>query len=173
MKNDLSTYLSIREEMKTGDLLQFRGHSLISRLIEWRTGKYSHSSLVLRLSEYEGLERRRFTMSAEPGGVMLFPLSRYLEGYDGEVWWFPLKSEWNENRQRIGENAAFFAGVKYDFPSLFKQLLVKVSSSSRRLFCSELCFICYGFTGKAPNPSDMPKLGIFDESRITKIISKR
>ena len=169
-KNDLTKYLSIRDQMKTGDLLEFRGHSLISRLIEGRTGEFSHSSLVLRMKEYEGQERRRFTMSAESGGVMLFPLSRYLEEYDGEVTWFPLKDEWDTKRTTIGENALFFSGVKYDFPSLCKQLIVKVSASARKLFCSELCFICWGFTGIAPNPSGLSKLDVYQKNMIQRII---
>jgi hypothetical protein len=54
-------------------------------------------------------------------------------------------------------------GIPYDYQSIFHQLFGKVSADARRLFCSEYCYLAYGFTGKAPAPADMPALGIFEQ----------
>jgi len=161
---DLTAYESVKDAMKTGDLLQWRSNSLIGSLIRWRTkSNVNHSSLVLRLSEYEGLERRRFTTEALEHGTVLNYLSRRLEQFDGEVWWYPLKDEWNEKRQAVGECALSLIGIPYDYQSIMHQIFGKVSADARSLFCSEYCFICYGMDGKAPTPADMPELGIYKE----------
>jgi hypothetical protein len=162
--NDLTLYNSIRDQMKTGDLLQWKSNSVVGALIRWRTDSiFNHSSLVLRLSEYEGLERRRFTTEALENGSVLNFLSRRLEQFDGEVWWYPLKDDWNDKRQAVGETALSLIGIPYDYKSIAAQIFGSVSTDSRALFCSEYCYISYGFEGKAPNPGEMPNLGIFKE----------
>jgi len=156
--------MAVKDQMRTGDLLQWRSNSLIGALIRWRTkATVNHSSLVLRLSEYEGTERRRYTTEALENGTVLNFLSRRLEQFDGEVWWYPLKEEWNERRQAIGECALSLIGIPYDYKSIAAQIFGKVSADARALFCSEYCFICYGMGGKAPTPADMPGLGIYKE----------
>lgn len=168
---DLTKYNEVKDRMKTGDLLQWKSNSIIGSLIRCRTARslpegwpaVNHSSLVIRLSEYEGLERRRFTQEALEHGVVLNLLSRRLEAFDGEVWWYPLKEEFNGVRQVMGELALAYTGVPYDYGSLFRQILGKVSADARSLFCSELCCIIYGYTGKMLSPAEMPELGMFEE----------
>lgn len=161
---DLSIYNAVKDQMKTGDLLQWHSDTLLGWMIRCKTrSNINHSGLVLRLQEYEGLERRRFTHEALENGVVLNLVSRRLEDFDGEVYWYPLKDEWNDKRQAVGERALAFTGIKYDYPSLFTQLFSKVSANPHKLFCSEMCFLSYGFTGKAPNPGEMLELGIFKE----------
>jgi len=163
--NDISKYIAVKDQMKTGDLLQWRSRSIIGALIRWRTkSEVNHSSLVIRLSEYEGLERRRFTQEALEHGVVLNLLSRRLAQFSGEVWWLPLKDEWNEKRQGIGEMALSYTGIPYDYQSIADQIIGKVFSDTKELFCSELCYICYGFSGKVLSPGEMPELEIFKEA---------
>lgn len=155
-------YEQIKDRMKTGDLLQWRSNSLVGGLIRWRTGSiFNHSSLVLRLQEYEGAEHRRYTTEALEHGTVLNFLSRRLEKYDGEVWWCPLKDEWESRRQEIGERALSLIGIPYDYKSLIKQIIGKVSAEATSLFCSEYCYLSYGLTGTAPTPADMLDLKIF------------
>jgi len=162
--NDLSAYNAAKDGMKTGDLLQWRSDSLVGALIRWRTKSgVNHSSLVLRLSEYEGLERRRWTTEALEHGTVLNLLSRRLETFGGECWWYPLQDSWNEYREKVGEWALKMIGVPYDYESIFKQIVGKVSADARALFCSEYCYMAYGLIGKAPSPGEMPELGIFKE----------
>lgn len=161
---DIGNYALLRDEMRTGDLLQWHSKSLIGKLIRWRTGsKVNHSSLVLRFSEYDSDTPRRFTMEALEHGVVLNLLSRRLEAHDGEVWWYPLKSGISLlNRKIIGERALSMVGIPYDFSSIVKQIIGKVSTDARKLFCSEMCYMAYGYKGTAPNPGEMPSLGIFE-----------
>jgi len=161
---DLTIYNTVKDQMRTGDLLQWRSESIIGVLIRWRTdSEFNHSSLILKFSEYEGAEQRRYTTEALEHGTVLNLLSRRLEAFKGEVWWFPLKDELNEKRQSIGEVALSLIGIPYDYKSIVAQIFGRVSADVRSLFCSEYCFVSYGFTGEAPAPADMLKLGIFKE----------
>ncbi len=161
----LSLYDRVKDGMASGDLIQWGAHDLLGAIIQRAThSDVSHSSLVIRLTEYEGLERRRFTTEALRHGVVLNLLSRRLEHHTGSAWWYPLKDEWNDKRQTIGERALSFVGIPYDFKSIAKFLFTRVSADARTIFCSELAYICYGFQGEAPAPGDMPGLGIFKDA---------
>lgn len=163
--NDLAKYNAVKNDMATGDLLQWKSNSLIGALIRWRTkAAVNHSSLVLRLAEYEGLERRRYTTEALEHGTVLNLLSRRIEQFDGELWWLPLKDDWNEKRQGIGEKALAMIGIPYDYGSIVRQIFGGVSTDARALFCSEYAAIAYGIEGSAPTPADMPGLGIFKDA---------
>lgn len=161
--NDLSIYEKHKDAMKTGDLLEWRSPTLIGWGIRFVTGEMvNHSSLVIRLAEYEGLERRRYTTEALQHGTVLNLLSRRLEKFTGQVWWYPLKDDWNDKRQQIGECALKYIGIPYDFGSIFKQLIARVGVDFRAFFCSEYVWACYGMEGEAPYPGEIvKKLDIF------------
>lgn len=160
----LDTYNIIKDKMLTGDLLLWRANSLLGMAIRhFSKAEENHASLVMHFEQYEGGEHRRFTTEALRNGIVLNLLSKQLEQYDGKVWWYPLKDEWESRRAMIGTNALKYIGTPYDYGSLFRNAFGKVNADARRLFCSEYCFICYGLEGKAPTPGDMPDLGIFKE----------
>jgi len=162
--NDLTRYRAVKEQMKTGDLLQWRSNSTVGTLICWWTGyEVSHSSLILRLSEYEGEERHRFTTEAISKGTVLSLLSRRLEHFDGNLWWYPLKEDWDKKRTFIGEMALGLIGIKYDYKNLLKQIFGKISADIEQLWCSEYVYVCYGYSGIAPYPGELSKLGIHKE----------
>jgi hypothetical protein len=162
--NDLSVYNAVKDRMKTGDLLQWHSNTPLGWAIRAKTGsRFNHSGLVIRLAEYEGLERRRFTHEALEHGVVLNLVSRRLEDFNGEVWWYPLKDDWKSRLQEIGERALGFTGIGYDYPAIAMQLFTHVQADCAQLFCSEMCFLAYGFSGVAPNPGELLTLGIFQD----------
>jgi hypothetical protein len=124
-------------------------------------GHFNHASMVLNFPQYDDWGERRFTLDALEHGVILTPLSRMLEKYTGEVWWYPLCDEWAYKRNLIGQRALDLLGIEYDYPSLFANIVGPVSADAKRLFCSETVYLSYGYNGKVPVPADMPKLGIF------------
>lgn len=160
----MNLYTYYKDQMKTGDLLEWKSNTPLGFTIRAFTGQnVNHDSLVLRLTEYEGLERRRWTMEALENGTVLNLLSRRLEQFDGEVWWYPLKDEWNPKRGEIGERACKMVGIPYDYPSLFKNAFTRTMADAERLFCSEYCFLSWGLEGEAPVPGKILELGIFKE----------
>ncbi len=192
----LSNYKHWSDEMRTGDLLLWRADKWYMRL--WRRcchSEWDHSSNVFRLREYKdplsrdyhGLERRRFMLESRIHGTVLNLLSRRLEKYDGEVWWYPLIDKWNPHRQKIGETMLAWIGVPYNVSGVVKttfrrwigvkctMVFQKIGRSVGRLlvqsvFCSEYSYIAYKSTGQLtkvfntpPSPGDLLNLGIFKD----------
>ena len=158
--------------MQSGDVVLWKGRGIISRLIRiW--SEYSHASLVLRLKEFENLKDRRFLLEALSSGIELRLLSRRLEEYSGEAWWFPLKSIYDRTgvRQEIATWALKQVGIKYDFDSLFRNALGRVSADAKQYFCSEFVYLAYKQAGlvkrqKAPRPGDIAKWKYLFQSEI-------
>ena len=157
----INNYPLYKEFFKTGDILQWASDSFIGKAIRWRTNSdVNHSSIVIRMSEWEGLERRRFHTEALERGVYPNLLSVRLSDYEGKVWWLPLKDSWDDKRQLIGERITDCWGKSYDYPSLLYQLIGKVSIDTQQMFCSEVVDYVLGFTGQAHNPGELETLGI-------------
>lgn len=173
-------YADAREAMKTGDMLLWTSRTVLGWLIRLKKPDAqdmeriravhpeipddynpNHVSSVIRLSEYEGEERHRYCLEALEHGFVLNRLSRRMESFDGDVWWFPLKSDFDPRRTDIGRNLLSYVGVPYDYGSLFRNILGHVSADARRLFCSEAYYISLGLSGTAPRPNELLGLGIF------------
>jgi hypothetical protein len=170
--NDLSEYYKIRNTIKTGDHLGWKSDCIVGHIINiFAPGPINHSELVIRLN-FEGLEKRRFSGGAAIGGVSLHMLSRQLEKYNGEVYWYPLKDEYNEIRPKIASFILQKVDIRFDYYNLFKNALGRVSTEDSRFFCSEVVNWAYvnagidtGFplNGKAPTPADIDQFAIFKE----------
>ncbi len=153
-------YERARQRMATGDVILWKGNGLISRAIRLWT-PFSHASLVLRLKEFKGLKDRRFLLEALASGIELRLLSRRLNGYKGEAWWFPLLDEYQGKRAEIAAWALNQVGKGYDYGSLIRNMLGRVNADARSYFCSEFVFLAYKRAGivrgvKAPRPGDIP-----------------
>jgi hypothetical protein len=152
----INIYDSVKDDMKTGDILYWRTNSLIGALIRAKTGGVgNHISQIIRLAEYEGEERRRYHTEALERGVYPNLLSQRIKEFSGSVWWLPLKEEWDLKRIGIGIRMAEMWGTEYDYASLFWQLIGKVNTDARQLFCSEFAWKALGFGGIAPNPKEL------------------
>lgn len=167
---NLELYMRYRSHMQTGDLLLWKSHTLLGWMIRlFSRGEVNHAGLVLKLEEFAHLKERRWTLEALEPGIVLHLISNRLAKFDGEVWWYPLKDEFYEHRANLGEWAIAMVGTPYDYGSLFKNALGRVSVNANRLFCSEYAYMAYKENGlpvyqkKAPRPADMPGLGIFKD----------
>ena len=83
------SYAEVRDELRDGDTVLFRGSVLASRIIQRISGgRYSHAALVL---EWGG---RWMILQAELiEGVQAVPLSVAVARYHGEVDFYPLTPE--------------------------------------------------------------------------------
>lgn len=160
--DDLTLYNQHKADMRTGDTLGWESRSLVGAAIRWKTGgDINHSSMVIRLAECEGRQDRRFHTEALEKGVYPNLLSERLRSHTGRVWWYPLIDDWDAHRVEIAERLATMWGKGYDYGSLFWQLVGKASADTRRLFCSETCFIALGYKGIAPNPYELSQYPIW------------
>jgi uncharacterized protein YycO len=165
--SELKMYMTVRHVMKTGDCILWQSNSVVGWLIRrFSRANVNHASLVISLSEYGNLVDRRFLLEALDAGIVLHLLSRRLMKFSGKVWWYSLQDKYDSHRDKIGEWALLQVGVKYDYKSLFRQMVGRVSACAKEFFCSEYCFIGWKesgipLEGKAPRPGDIVKLGIF------------
>lgn len=124
-KNDISKYHKHRPELKTGDVIAFQGHDFgagvirLGEKLENKKGKYSHVGLVVRINDVAHNKDRVFLAeSVTSSGVVLLPLSRKLEYYKGNAWWFKLNED-KDDTHNIHETIYGWAmmelGKAYDF----------------------------------------------------------
>jgi len=166
-QNDLTFYYKQRPNIVSGDAILWSGRGVVSELIRFfSNGKFSHVSLVLRLHvNDEKVRHRVFLLEAMEGGIDLNTLSGRLRHYGGEAWHFPLKCT-ADQRRKIASWALLNCDKKYDYGSLFKNILGRVSIDAKRFFCSEYYIAACVYAGilnttTAFRPADFPKLPIF------------
>lgn len=175
--NDLTIYNSIRTQMLTGDGLGFQNVGIIPSFIRWKTKgdgpiPLSHWGGIIRFSEYEGGDEKRYTVEAESNGFYPRILSNYIKAYAGHIYYYALKDEWEPYRCQIGADILSMIGIGYDFLGAVKCGLMQTSADMRHLFCSEAWQVglqntapklCKDVGGISLTPAGMWKLGCFQE----------
>ena len=164
--NDLTVYNSVREQMGTGDAILYRSRG---SFLGWAIQKFSdfnHAGVCIRFGPDCYGTDRVWTFEAVGHGICPGFLRENVERYHGEVWWYPLKEEFYGRRDLMLECATTLRGTHYDFKSLIKNILGRVSADMDSLFCSEYWFVVARYGGvvsgdTAPRPGDIPKFKCF------------
>ncbi len=164
-------YQSIRHKMKDGDLLLWRGKSVIARLIQLFNQHYNHASLVIEAERHH--TRRVLLYEALSRGVEPEFLSARIDRYNGECWWFPLRKEYEAYRPALYQAGNSYAGTPYDYKTLFKNIFGLMPIDVEALICSEYCFVvgrdarlpCKGIT-KTPRPDGLLKLKWWEDEGV-------
>uniref|UniRef100_A0A6M3J9D6 Putative peptidase n=1 Tax=viral metagenome TaxID=1070528 RepID=A0A6M3J9D6_9ZZZZ len=165
----MNRYSELRSKMATGDCILWSGSGIISGLIKWKTkSKISHASLVVRLKKYEGLKDRVFLVEALPSGLELRLLSERAHSYKGSVY-LAHQALMTKGQRRICRARALTKvaeDVKYDYGSLFRNVVGKVNVDARRFFCSEFVWWIWNeahyhenIKNEAPVPGDLWNYG--------------
>jgi hypothetical protein len=135
----LSLYHTWRQHIWTGDLLEWSSTTALGWLIRKFTGQdVNHSSLVVRYTSFD--QERVYILEAVAFGVYPNFLSRRLEAHKGQVYWLQLVPEYDGLRPDIAREAMKYVGIKYDYRSLIRQAVSRVSAEASAFFCSELCY---------------------------------
>lgn len=169
-------YAELRSQIKTGDAILWKSRGVIPWLIQ-RFSAFSHASLVVRLDRYEEFTDRIFLVEALAAGVQLRLLSERLKNHRGETFWFKPIGLSHSARTRIGTSALDVCarGIPYDYGSLFRNMLGRVSLNARRYFCSEFIWDMWrkapffqAVMGPvtAPRPGDIP---VWIKGQLTRI----
>ncbi len=164
----MDQYYKYRPRIETGDIIEMASNTLIGGAIRLVTGKpVNHTAVAIRLGQY--YSNRVFLLEALEMGITLNFLSRRIAEFSGDVYWLPLKKEHELSRPLIGREALGYVGVGYDYLSIAKQLIGRVSADARRLFCSEHAYLSLLRAGlpvkreKVPVPGEMVDLGVFEK----------
>jgi hypothetical protein len=166
---DLYQYESLKHLMATGDLVEWKGNSLIAKAIMARTGhEASHCSVVVLLP-YEGCDRR-YIIEAKRTGLEFNLLSKSLQHFNGSAYWLRLKEEFDHLRPSMGKWLfdCLSLGTGYDFPALFQQIFRRAVMDDKLWFCSEISeanYIVHGILKPDPDgvryPGEFTREGIF------------
>jgi cell wall-associated NlpC family hydrolase len=157
-------YDQVREQIRTGDLVFFRGRGPLSRLIrKLSLSVYSHVGILAWWSGHLIVFQSRL-----PIGVEVLPARRVVWRYDGQVDWWSVKPEHADrlDREKLLSIAVAELGKGYSFRGLFEagwQLLGGRLSGRRDpvalpegYFCSQFISACYRQAGLdlAPDEGD-------------------
>ncbi len=179
---DRANYQDLRSQIRTGDLLLFRGDYTLSHVIERLSDSpYSHIGILARWKD------RVIAFQADTRGVEILPASRMVCRYKGKVDWWSCKPELREGpgfEEKLLNTAVSLLGVKYGYLPLIRLGLrilfgrtldpSDAHSTPDSLFCSQFVSRCYreASNGKLdPNPklsdactspSDFVKSGYFE-----------
>jgi len=104
--------------------------------------------MCLDLADEKG-DDRRYLLEAWEGEFNMRLLSNRLKPYPGKAFWHRLNPELDLYRKTIEYNSLSLLGTKYDYDSLFSNILGRVSTDAKKLFCSEA--ICYIFLQSISN----------------------
>ncbi len=157
---NLSTYLTIKHQLWTGDVLLYSGKGVIPDLIEDISySVYSHAGLVIGFNDYPG---ELFTIEALAEGVVMSELNGRLAGDTGQCTVFPLLSTLTVTRAEVGLRALKRLRMRYAFDVLLRLSFEKVPLvENGETVCSELVQECLGIGGDILTPGDLSKLDVF------------
>jgi len=165
METDFKTYLRWRPYIWTGDLLEWQSKTALGWLIRKFTGRdVNHTSLVIRFTSFD--QERVYNLEALARGVYPNLLSRRLEHHRGKVYWLQLRPGYDSQRVGIAREAMKYVGLKYDYGSLLKQAISRVSAQTDAFFCSELCYQAGVEAGLPIKQEFAPRPGGFGEMDV-------
>lgn|SRR5512137_409793 len=154
--NNLSLYNDSRQRIRNGDIVNWRMDTLVGRAIRLFDVD-SHTSLVTRLDEYQGMADRIFVVEALKKTEFNL-LSKRLAEANGSAYLLRLKPHWDPVRPYIAGWVCEQVGCVYDFKGLFGNLFGRVSMDAKNFFCSELAwFACRQGAVRYANGNSLPK----------------
>ena len=152
-------YSTVRESLKTGDMVLFSGSGFVSRMIQMFTrSNWSHVGLVIKddwfdmllLWESTTLSKIKTVHGVVRQGVAIRPLSEVIENYDGVVGIRQLTEKLSDAQELdIGELRKEFKGRDYEqskselFKSAYDFIGGRNEEDLSSLFCSELVAEAY------------------------------
>ncbi len=152
-------YNSMRESLKTGDLVLFAGRGLVSGFIRWFTkSEFTHIGMVVRSEEYDmlllwestTLSKIKDVHGTAKQGVAIRPLSEVIENYEGRVGIRSLVNPLSKEQiVELVKTRAEFKGRNYEENKLelFKSAYDFIGGHNEEdlssLFCSELVAEAY------------------------------
>jgi hypothetical protein len=161
----MNKYFAQRPNIGTGDRIACAGNSFFSAMIRMKTEqKFSHEAITMVDTRLDSVD----IWEAVGSGFCRTPLSEWLKHYDGEVWHYPLRPQFYNNRRAMKDAAKLLRGTPYDWPEIMRLTIVEsVETDEDKLFCSEALYVIGCRAGlpnegfrKAPVPGDdMDALG--------------
>lgn len=150
-KEDYVIYKKVRDKIKDGDILMYKGKGFTSWMVKKFTrSQYSHAGITVWWNN------RLMVMEAVGKGVVLTPLSRNVENYHGEVEWYQFhKDVPRDLREVMVITAQEELGKEYDMKGVIGlgiKILFNIKpdftkKKPNKLFCSQYVANVYSAVG--------------------------
>ena len=152
-------YDTVREDIRSGDILLCEGDAVFSKLIKLGTGSiWTHVAFIIRL---DSIDRVMVMESVESMGVRTVPLRHYVENYKGEGKGYNGRlliarhSDFDDkvNIKNLSKFAVDRFGYPYDNDEIVKiagrilGVFRKKSKDDNEYICSEYAQECYESIG--------------------------
>ena len=144
MKQWRLSYEKIRPMIRPGDVWAFHGMGPFSHgiaIYEYFKTKTPIQDCITHVAisvSGPSILERKLIIEADEGEVNSRSISQTIKGYNGRVYYYPLRHELNILRNSFDLCAWQLIGTKYDFGGVFNNLFGNVNINIRRFFCSEL-----------------------------------
>lgn len=183
MKNDLTVYRSLRDQIRPGDVIAFSGNGFIPGAIRFCThSPISHLGVVFETGEGPDcrIQICESTVLAKKHGVQFNYLSERIEEYDGAALWLPLsaKSLWALDIEKMRAFLKSKDGQPYDGRGLVAFItraipglgLILHHGAAGAWFCSELIAaafqsggLVHGLEADEVNPQRICECSIYEK----------
>jgi hypothetical protein len=141
-----NNYFRYRDQIKTGDLIQFYSTDIFSKIIaffiRWKLGLKgdvaTHSAMA-KWVDIDG-DPRLFILESAVAGVCLNYLSNRIQWWlpHGDIYWHKMRDEHSSLGVAAADIVMLKIGTPYGFRDLVKQAILRVAFDSKNFFCSEL-----------------------------------
>lgn len=131
-------------DLKTGDMLLFRGNAWTSRIVTCLTSsKWTHCGMVWKdpPNEKPGLYILESSISEKDDGVQISPLTDYITAYTGEVWVKSITTEQDHRFEKLPLIYARTEGKEYNLLPSDVVRLVNRGGCGWRSY-KKRCFVC-------------------------------
>ena len=129
-------YLSAKPRIRSGDLIEFGGRSVLARCIQRVTGNpVNHSAIIVRATVCR--EQHNFLYEADSAGFHPAHLSSRIADHKGLVLWYPLSPLLSFVQDSIAKNILALEGRPYDWASLLLNAFHRQKLNADKLYCSE------------------------------------
>ena len=165
----LLTYNKYRDEIKTGDLIEFASDTLLGKIIRFGSRQeVNHTAFAWKLDSYSQITDRLFLLEALNAGLEWNSLSGRLASFKGKVYWSQLVVD-NATREQMLAIAVQKATQirekkRYDYLSLFRNAYKYVNINERAWFCSEFYHYLLISIGLLPHGEKARRPGQFKDN---------
>jgi hypothetical protein len=157
----LKTYQKYRDEIQTGDLIQFAATDFVSRIIRYKTkSAISHSAMAFWMMGPLG-EMRLCTLESVIFGLYPIPLSNRTAWYlpHGNMYWHRIRPEWKDDGATAAAKMLKYMGTCYDIKGLLWQAFKRMRLNPAKLWCNEAIALAWSDILGLPDNYIMPYPG--------------
>lgn len=162
MKNNKIVYEKVRNNIRNGDVLLYKGKGILSYIIQKGTrSEYSHSGIAAWWND------RLMVMEVIRKGVVVTAISRNVSRYHGDIEWYTAKNNISKDQRvlmirfaqkKLGHEYNFLELFTIAVKIIFNKIIKLKKFKDERLICSQYVAEIYKAIGIEIKKNVVPSL---------------